>query len=232
MAQLRWCIVTQIAFVWLSPLCVLNAFSNRLAVNMHGHSCTICLVFNCILKLLAWTDANSHSLHLFTLRHYVFWNCSDISSAPCYHCNFGFICPSHLKYHMKRIATKEKVLSLFISRLVRAWRCRALMWVFISIQIWSCNYIFTKWCNYIFTKWCNYIFTRWYRMKCNTKGKSCTTWQDMFGHRLPQNRGPKMLIFSFCWRKLVHHLWTAVPNWIKTDRQTDETSMSKSSKTV
>ena len=35
MAQLRWCIVTQIAFVWLSPLCVLNAFSNRLAVNMH-----------------------------------------------------------------------------------------------------------------------------------------------------------------------------------------------------
>ena len=36
---------------------------------------------------------------------------------------------------MKRIATKEKVLSLFISRLVRAWRCRALMWVFISIQI-------------------------------------------------------------------------------------------------
>merc|ERR1712218_394938 len=36
---------------------------------------------------------------------------------------------------MKRIATKEKVLSLFNSRLVRAWRCRALMWVFISIQI-------------------------------------------------------------------------------------------------
>ena len=135
MAQLKWCIVTQIAFVWLSPLCALNAFSNRLAVNMHGHSCTICLVFKCILKLLAWTDANSHSLHLFTLHHYVFWNCSDISGAPCYHCNFGFICPSHLKYHMKRIATKEKVLSLFNSRLVRAWRCRALMWVFISIQI-------------------------------------------------------------------------------------------------
>ena len=109
-------------------------------------------------------------------------------------------------------ATKEKVVGLFMSCLVRAWRCRALMWVFISIQIWSCNYIFTKWCNY--------IFTRWYRMKCNTKGKSCTTWQDMFGHRLPQNRGPKNLIFSFCWRKLVHHLWTAVPNWIKTDRQT------------
>ena len=35
MAQLKWCIVAQIAFVWLSPLCVLNAFSNRLAVNMH-----------------------------------------------------------------------------------------------------------------------------------------------------------------------------------------------------
>ena len=62
-------------------------------------------------------------------------DCSGISGSPCYHCNFGFICPSHLKYHMKRIATKEKVLSLFISRLVRAWRCRALMWVFISIQI-------------------------------------------------------------------------------------------------
>ena len=108
-----------------------------------------------------------------------------------------------------------------MSCLVRAWRCRALMWVFISIQIWPCNYIFTKWCNY--------IFTRWYGMKCNTKGKSCSTLQDMFGHRLPQNRGPKMLIFSFCWRKLVHHLWTAVPN---KNRQTDETSMSKSSKTV
>ena len=63
-------------------------------------------------------------------------DCSGISGSPCYHCNFGFICPSHLKYHMKRIATKEKVLiSLFISRSVRAWRCRALMWVFISIQI-------------------------------------------------------------------------------------------------
>ena len=108
MAQLRWCIVTQIAFVWLSPLCVLNAFSNRLVVNMHGHSWRICLVFKCILKLIAWTDANSHSLHLFTLHHYVFWNCSDISGAPCYHCNFGFICPSHLKYHMKRIAIKGK----------------------------------------------------------------------------------------------------------------------------
>ena len=139
-------------------------------------------------------------------------DCSGISGSPCYHCNFGFIFPGQLKYHMKRVATKEKVVGLFMSCLVRAWRCRALMWVFISIQIWSCNYIFTKWCNY--------IFTRWYRMKCNTKGKSCTTWQDMFGHRLPQNRGPKMLIFSFCWRKLVHHLWTAVPNWIKTDRQT------------
>ena len=151
MDQLKWCIVTQIAFVWLSPLCVLNAFSNRLAVNMHGHSCTICLVFKCILKLLAWTDANSHSLHLFTLHHYVFWNCSDISGAPCYHCNFGFICPSHLKYHMKRIATKEKVLSLFISRLVRAWRCRALMWVFISIQIDPVLYfhkIFSSSCSY------------------------------------------------------------------------------------
>ena len=139
-------------------------------------------------------------------------DCSGISGSPCYHCNFGFIFPGQLKYHMKRVATKEKVVGLFMSCLVRAWRCRALMWVFISIQIWSCNYIFTKWCNY--------IFTRWYRMKCNTKGKSCTTWQDMFGHRLPQNRGPKMLIFSFCWHKLVHHLWTAVPNWIKTDRQT------------
>ena len=119
-------------------------------------------------------------------------DCSGISGSPCYHCNFGFIFPGQLKYHMKRVATKEKVVGLFMSCLVRAWRCRALMWVFISIQIWSCNYIFTKWCNY--------IFTRWYRMKCNTKGKSCTTWQDMFGHRLPQNRGPKMLIFSFCWR--------------------------------
>ena len=39
-------------------------------------------------------------------------DCSGISGSPCYHCNFGFICPSHLKYHMKRIATKEKVLSL------------------------------------------------------------------------------------------------------------------------
>ena len=124
-------------------------------------------------------------------------DCSGISGSPCYHCNFGFIFPGQLKYHMKRVATKEKVVGLFMSCLVRAWRCRALMWVFISIQIWSCNYIFTKWCNY--------IFTRWYRMKCNTKGKSCTTWL--------------MLIFSFCWRKLVHHLWTAVPNWIKTDRQ-------------
>ena len=117
-------------------------------------------------------------------------DCSGISGSPCYHCNFGFIFPGQLKYHMKRVATKEKVVGLFMSCLVRAWRCRALMWVFISIQIWSCNYIFTKWCNY--------IFTRWYQMKCNTKGKSCTTWQDMFGHWLPQNRGPKMLIFSFC----------------------------------
>ena len=39
--------------------------------------------------------------------------CSDISGAPCYHCNFGFIFPSHMKYHMKRIATKEKVICLF-----------------------------------------------------------------------------------------------------------------------
>ena len=29
-----------------------------------------------------------------------------------------------------------------------------------------------------------------------------------------------MLIFGFCWPKLVHHSWTAVPNWIKKDRQT------------
>merc|ERR1712218_714839 len=36
---------------------------------------------------------------------------------------------------MKRIAKRKKVLSLFNSRLVRAWRCRALMWVFISVQI-------------------------------------------------------------------------------------------------
>ena len=80
-------------------------------------------------------------------------DCSGISGSPCYHCNFGFIFPGQLKYHMKRVATKEKVVGLFMSCLVWAWRCRALMWVFISIQIWSCNYIFTKWCNYIFTRW-------------------------------------------------------------------------------
>ena len=209
MAQLKWCIVTQIAFVWLSPLCALNAFSNRLAVNMHGHSCTIFLVFKCILKLLAWTDANSHSLHLFTLHHYVFWNCSDISGAPCYHCNFGFICPSHLKYHMKRIATKEKVLSLFNSRLVRAWRCRALMWVFISIQI-DPVIIFSQDFLLQLLLWLVSGHRPLLRLQMvsneayYTKEKSCTTWQDMFRHRLPQNRCSKMQNFAVFWRKFAH----------------------------
>ena len=209
MAKLGWYIVTQIAFVWLSPLCALNAFSNRLAVNMHGHSCTICLVFNCILKLLAWTDANSHSLHLFTLHHHVFWNCSDISGAPCYHCNFGFICPSHLKYHMKRIATKEKVLSLFNSRLVRAWRCRALMWVFISIQI-DPVIIFSQDFLLQLLLWLVSGHRPLLRLQMvsneayYTKEKSCTTWQDMFGHRLPQNRCSIMQNFAFFWRKFAH----------------------------
>ena len=125
---------------------------------MHSHTNCICLTFStvrfkCFFKSpcreYAWPlvyNLFGFQMHpqidclnrcKFALTAFVYSSplCSDISGAPCYHCNFGFICPSHLKYHMKRIATKEKVLSLFISRLVRAWRCRALMWVFISIQI-------------------------------------------------------------------------------------------------
>ena len=43
-----------------SPVCIihstprLSAFSNRLAVNKHSRSCSICLVFKYTLKLLAW----------------------------------------------------------------------------------------------------------------------------------------------------------------------------------
>ena len=66
MAGLGWCIVTQIAFVWrFHSTPRLNAFSNRLAVNKHSRSCSICLVFKCTLKLLAWTDAKSRTHCIF-----------------------------------------------------------------------------------------------------------------------------------------------------------------------
>ena len=112
-------------------------------------------------------------------------DCSGISGSPCYHCNFGFICPSHLKYHMKRIATKEKVLSLFISRSVRAWRCRALMWVFISIQI-DPVIIFSQDFLLQLLLWLVSGHRPLLRLQMvsneayYTKEKSCTTWQDMF----------------------------------------------------
>ena len=41
-----------------------------------------------------------------------------------------------LEYHMKRIATKEKVICLLF---IWACRWRALIWFFISIQNWSCS---------------------------------------------------------------------------------------------
>ena len=143
--------------------CLLYVLSND-SVNgsiemMHSHTNCICLTFSTVrFKCFFKSPCREYAQPLvqnllfgfqmhpqidclnrckFALTAFVYSSplCSDISGAPCYHCNFGFICPSHLKYHMKRIATKEKVLSLFISRSVRAWRCRALMWVFISIQI-------------------------------------------------------------------------------------------------
>ena len=54
-----------------SPVCIihstprLSAFSNRLAVNKHSRSCSICLVFKCTLKLLAWTGAKSRTHCIF-----------------------------------------------------------------------------------------------------------------------------------------------------------------------
>ena len=147
----------------------------------------------------------------FALTAFVYSSplCSDISGAPCYHCNFGFICPSHLKYHMKRIATKEKVLSLFNSRLVRAWRCRALMWVFISIQI-DPVIIFSQDFLLQLLLWLVSGHRPLLRLQMvskeayYTKEKSCTTWQDMFRHRLPQNRCSIMHNFAVFWRKFAH----------------------------
>ena len=84
---------------------------------------------------------------------------------------------------------------------VRAWRCRALMWVFISIQI-DPVIIFSQDFLLQLLLWLVSGHRPLLRLQMvsneayYTKEKSCTTWQDMFGHRLPQNRCSIMQNFA------------------------------------
>ena len=92
---------------------------------------------------------------------------------------------------------------------VRAWRCRALMWVFISIQI-DPVIIFSQDFLLQLLLWLVSGHRPLLRLQMvskeayYTKEKSCTTWQDMFRHRLPQNRCSIMHNFAVFWRKFAH----------------------------
>ena len=92
---------------------------------------------------------------------------------------------------------------------VRAWRCRALMWVFISIQI-DPVIIFSQDFLLQLLLWLVSGHRHLLRLQMvskeayYTKEKSCTTWQDMFRHRLPQNRCSIMHNFAVFWRKFAH----------------------------
>ena len=148
-------------------------------------------------------------------------DCSGISGSPCYHCNFGFIFPGQLKYHMKRVATKEKVVGLFMSCLVRAWRCRALMWVFISIQI-DPVIIFSQDFLLQLLLWLVSGHRHLLRLQIvskeayYTKEKSCITWQDMFRHRLPQNRCSIMQNFAVFLTEIRAPMWSHLWKWWNT----------------
>ena len=68
----RWrCIITLVAFVWFSPLCIFKCFLNEFVWKdakshwPHLNDFFPVCIFMCILKSLAWTDAYSHWGHLF-----------------------------------------------------------------------------------------------------------------------------------------------------------------------
>ena len=131
MAQLKLCIVTHIAFVWLPPLCVLNAFSNclqyawPLVYNLFGfqmHPQIACLN-RCKFALTAFV----YSSPLCVLKLLWYFRRSMLPLQLWIHLSKSLEI-SHEEYEEDRDKRES-------TQSVRAWRCRALMWVFISIQI-------------------------------------------------------------------------------------------------
>ena len=203
MAQLKWCIVTQIAFVWLSPLCALNAFSNRLAVNNW-----ICIATP--VEFVVWfSNASSNWL---PEQMQIRTHCICLLFTTMFWYIRRSMLPLQLWIHLSKsleISHEEDRDKRESTQSVRAWRCRALMWVFISIQI-DPVIIFSQDFLLQLLLWLVSGHRHLLRLQMvskeayYTKEKSCTTWQDMFRHRLPQNRCSIMHNFAVFWRKFAH----------------------------
>ena len=188
---LPWiCMATRVEFVWFS-----NASSNWLPEQMQIRTHCICLLFTTMCFEIALIFPALH-VTTATLDSFVqvTWNITWRGSRQ-----------------------KRKYSVCLIPVLLERGDVELSCGSFFNSN-WSCNYIFTRFpppaapSPDIDLCW----DFKWCQMKHTTKEKSCTTWQDMFGHRLPQNRCSMMQNFAVFWRKFAYGCDLIIWKWWNT----------------